>query len=157
MSLVNFSDEFCQIRLYQNYQRQWNYIRKFDKYNANNTTCNGKTHTYSYRNKIFEVQFFGIEIFIRNMFKIYSFYPFKKLKLRLKYLSVFDVLLLLVQGILYDLNNIFKQFLYFIQKQFLEKADVNYKSLAKIIEYFGLYLKVCSGAKNFKACFESSQ
>ena len=42
MSLVNCLVNFGLIRLYQNYQIQWNYIHKFEKYNAYNTICNEK-------------------------------------------------------------------------------------------------------------------
>ena len=42
MALVSFADNFGQITLYQNYQLQWQYISKFNQYNANKIACNKK-------------------------------------------------------------------------------------------------------------------
>ena len=43
MSLASFSDNFGQMSSYQNYQLKWQYICKFEYYNANKTACNEKT------------------------------------------------------------------------------------------------------------------
>ena len=134
MSIVSFSDKFGQTSLFQNYQLQWQYINKFEEYNANKTTCNENNRfVFKQKQDLQGTIFCSGRIFSRKCSKS-SILVYLISWNCIQYIFISrGAAFLIRQGYLKQgSNNILKRFLYFFIKNFWKKVDINFKSLNKI-------------------------